>query len=73
VFTIDSENNITVFASLKEIQGSEAGTETFINQEKFAALSDKWAGGRLVEVWNNLPGIQPVDRFTSRRVAVGRI
>ncbi len=73
MFTIDSENNITVFASLKEIQGSAAGTETFTNQEEFAALADKWAGGRLVEVWNSLPGVPPVERFTSRRVAVGRI
>jgi Protein of unknown function (DUF3489) len=72
-FTIDSENNITIFASLKEIRGSEEGTETFTNQEKFAALADKWASGRLVEVWNGLPGVQPVGRFTSRRVAVGRI
>ena len=72
-FTIDAENNITVFASLKEIQGSAEGTETFTNQEEFAALADKWAGGRLVEAWNSLPGVQPVERFTSRRVAVGRI
>ena len=34
-FTIDAENNITFFASLKEIQGSEQGTETFTNQEEF--------------------------------------
>ena len=73
VFTIDSENNITIFATLKEIQGREEGTETFTNQEEFEALADKWAGGRLVEVWNSLPGVQPVERFTSRRVAVGRI
>src|ERR1700736_6109329 len=72
-FTIDAENNITVFASLKEIQGSEEGTETFTNQEELAALADKWPGGRLVEVWNSLPGVQPVERFTSRRIAVGRI
>jgi Protein of unknown function (DUF3489) len=72
-FTIDAENNITIFASLKKIQGSEEGTETFTNQEEFAALADKWVGGRLVEVWNSLPGVQPVERFTSRRVAVGRI
>jgi Protein of unknown function (DUF3489) len=72
-FTIDSENDITVFASLKEIQASGEGTETFTNQEEFAALADKWPGGRLVEVWNSLPGVQPVERFTSRRVAVGRI
>jgi hypothetical protein len=71
-FTIDSENNITVFASLKEIQ-SEEGTEIFTNQKEFAALADKWAGGRLVEVWNSLAGVQPVERFTSKRVAVGRI
>jgi hypothetical protein len=64
-FTIDAENSSTIFASLKEIQGSEEGTETL--------LADKWAGGRLVEVCNSLPGVQPVDRFTSRRVAVGRI
>ena len=72
-FTINAENNITVFASLKEIPGSEAGTETFSNQEEFAALADKWAGARLVEVWNSLPGVKPVERFTSRRVAVARI
>jgi hypothetical protein len=72
-FTIDSENNITVFVSLKEIQRSDEGTETFTNQEEFAALSDKWAGGRLVEIWNSLPGVQSVKRFTSRQVAIGRI
>jgi len=27
-FTLDSENDITVFASLKKIQGSKEGTET---------------------------------------------
>jgi len=40
-FSIDSANNITIFDSLKEIQGSEAGTETFTNQEEFAALANK--------------------------------
>ena len=73
MFTIDSENNITVFASLKEIQGSEEGTQTFTNQEELAVLADKWPGGRLVEIWNSLPGVQPLERFTSRRVAVARI
>jgi hypothetical protein len=72
-FTIDSENNITVFASLQEIQGTEERTETFTNQEELTALADKWPGGRLVEVWNSLPGVQPVERFTSRRVGIGRI
>jgi hypothetical protein len=72
-FTIDAENNITFFASLKQIQGSEAGTETFTNLEELTVLAVKWPGVRLVEVWNSLPGVQPVERFTSRRVAAGRI
>jgi hypothetical protein len=72
-FTIDSENNITIFASLNQIQGREAGTETFANLEELTELAVKWPGVRLVEVWNSLPGVQPIERFTSRRVAVGRI
>ena len=31
------------------------------------------AGGRLVEIWNSLPGVKPVERFTSRQVATTRI
>jgi hypothetical protein len=50
VFTIDAENNITAFASMKEIQVIAEGTETFTNQEEFAALADKLPGGRLVEI-----------------------
>ena len=26
-----------------------------------------------MEIWNSLPGVQPLERFTSRRVAVARI
>ena len=28
---------------------------------------------RLVEIWNRLPGIEPVTRFTDRKTAIGRI
>jgi Protein of unknown function (DUF3489) len=72
-FTIDAENKIIFFAALKQIQGSEAGTETFTNLEELTALAVNWPGVRLVDVWNSLPGVQPVERFTSRRAAVGRI
>ena len=72
-YTIDAENNITAFVSLKEIQGSDEGIETFSDVEELAALAGQWQGARLVEIWNSLPGVEPVDRFTSRRVAVARI
>ena len=72
-FTIDTENNITVFASLKQIEGDREGTEIFSSDEELAALATRWPGARLVEIWNSLPGVEPVERFTSRQVAVRRI
>jgi len=72
-YTIDTENNITAFASLKEIEGGEEGTQTFSNLEELAVLAGQWPGARLVEIWNSLPRVKPVERFTSRQVAVRRI
>lgn len=72
-FTIDAENNITVFPSHKEIKAAGAETEPFTNLEELTVLASKWPGARLVEIWNSLPGVEPVERFTSRSVAVMRI
>ncbi len=72
-FTIDADNNITIFASLKEVEGNGADTETFSTPQELAALAAKWPGARLVEIWNSLPGVEPVQRFTSRQVAAMRI
>jgi hypothetical protein len=38
-FTINTDNNITAFSSLKEIEGSGAGTETFRSAEELAGLA----------------------------------
>jgi hypothetical protein len=72
-FTIDPENNVTVFGSLQEISENGNGTETFSSAEELAALAIQWLGMRLVQIWNSLLGGQPVERFTSRQVAVKRI
>jgi hypothetical protein len=72
-FTIDPDNNITVFTSSKNIEGTGEETERFSSAEELAELATKWPGARLVEVWNSLPGVEPVERFTSREVAVTRI
>jgi hypothetical protein len=72
-YTIDRENNITVFTSSKGIEASGDETEIFSNPEDLAALADQWPGTRVVEIWNGLPGVEPVQRFTSRKVAVARI
>ena len=70
-FSIDAQNNITAFASTEQIEGS--GAETFSNEQELAALAEKWPAARLVEIWNSLPGVQPVQRFTSRKAALTRI
>ena len=73
-FTIDSENNITVFASTKEAKTSnQTGAVIFTSQAELAQLADGWPGGRLVEIWNSLPGATPVKKFTDRKTAIARI
>ena len=72
-FRMDRENNITAFASGEQIDESAGETETFRSRQELAALAEKWPATRLVEIWNGLPGVEPVERFTSRQVAVTRI
>jgi hypothetical protein len=72
-FTIDTDDNITVFASREELGDLKAGTQSFANEEELARLAAGWPGSRLVEIWNGLAGVQPVQKFTSRMTAVTRI
>ena len=72
-FTIDVDNNITVLDSTEKIEERQEGTETFSSSQELDALAGKWPGSRLVEIWNSLPGVEPVERFTSRQVAAARI
>src|SRR5438552_5840572 len=72
-FKIDAENNITALTSSEQIAEGAGETETFRSRKELAALAEKWPATRLVEIWNGLPGVQPVERFTSRQLAVTRI
>src|SRR6202158_4787917 len=72
-FAIDVDNNITVLDSPQKSEERRKETETFSSSQELAALAGKWPGSRLVEIWNGLPGVEPVERFTSRQVATRRI
>jgi hypothetical protein len=68
-FTIDTENSITAHASKQE-----AGEgESFSSQQELASLVASWPADRLIEVWNGIPGLTPVKKFTDRKSAVARI
>src|SRR5712692_6345477 len=71
IFTIDSENNIAVHSAQSEI--TDNGREQFTSEKELAQLVAAWPGSRLVDVWNGIPGLKPVKRFTSRRLAIARI
>jgi hypothetical protein len=71
-FTIDAENQITVYASKKEAAAASA-TDAFAAQEEIAELTAEWPMQRLVGIWNSLPGVNQVSKFTSRKIAVERL
>jgi hypothetical protein len=72
-FTIDSDDSITAYRSTEELGEPKQGTQSFANEEELARLAAGWPGSRLVEIWNGLAGVQPVQKFTSRKTAVTRI
>jgi len=71
-FTIDSDNNITAFASAEEIREAP-GLQRFDSVDQFLTLAEHWSTNRLVEIWNSLAGVKPVKGFTDRKTAVNRI
>lgn len=80
IFTIDPNNNITVFASLDEARAAQINNaEYFGSAQELAKLVASWPAGRAVEVWNSFAGVAPFDelrpvkKFTNRKAAVARI
>jgi hypothetical protein len=67
-FSIDSNNNISVFASKKEAAAASATPfDPFTSQEELAELAAAWPMSRLVAAWNSIPGVTAVTKFTNRR------
>ena len=73
-FAIDCDNDITAFGSQNQAKAADiAAAEYFGSQEELAKLAAAWPGSRLVEIWNSLPGVAPLKKFTDRKTAVARI
>ena len=45
----------------------------FSSERELSLRTARWSGSRLVQVWNRLPNVQPVKKFTDRRTAIHRI
>jgi hypothetical protein len=79
-FTIDSANNIAVFASQEEATAAKIKTvEYFDSAQELNKLAGTWPNNRLVDIWNSFAGVapfndlKPIKKFTNRKGAVTRI
>jgi hypothetical protein len=73
-FTIDTDNNITAFPTPDHAEAAVgAGAQAFTSQKQLAELASAWPAERLVEIWNSLPGVEPVKGFRNAKAAASRI
>ncbi len=72
-FTIETEtNNITAHATKQEAKALP-NAERFSSAEELATLAADWPTARLIEIWNSIPGVTPVKKFTDRNAATTRV
>ena len=69
-FTIDSHN---VIARLATHEPPAREVEKFSSEKELAKLAAQWPARRLVEIWNEIPGVRRVAKFTDRKTAVRRL
>jgi hypothetical protein len=52
---------------------TDGGHSSFASEQELQELASEWPMKRLVEIWNRLPGVERVTRFTDRKTAIARI
>lgn len=72
-FIIDSENSITALTQQEVAAGIPDGAIVFNSDRELAKVAADWPAERMVEVWNGIPGVKSVTRFTSRKAGASRI
>jgi hypothetical protein len=72
ILVLSNDNYISVLDSLADAE-RQPESEHFSSLEELNELAANWPTSRFVEIWNNLPGVTPVKKFTDRKTAVGRI
>jgi hypothetical protein len=71
-FIIDADNNIMAVTE-KEAAAAANGAEAFGSEKELQRIAAQWSGERLVEIWNSIPGVKAVTRFTNRKAGVTRV
>lgn len=71
-FVIDSANSVKAYASSKAARRCTEG-KLFATEKDLTSVSADWPMLRLVAIWNQMPGVKPVQRFTNRTTALRRL
>jgi Protein of unknown function (DUF3489) len=71
-YAIDSQNQTAAVAANERANLPETSVR-FASEKELAAVAAQWPGSRLLEVFNQLPGVKRVAKFTDRKTAVRRI
>jgi hypothetical protein len=72
LFHVTPEDHIRVM-NAHEPADRNPGDSSFASEQELEELVHEWPMKRLVEIWNHLPGVEPVARFTDRKTAIRRI
>ena len=71
-FHLTTNGSITELPTDK-IDRANAAPTVITSREEWETIAGAWPLKRLVEIWNALPGVTPVEKFTSRQIALERI
>ena len=72
LFHLTSEDHIRTSDEHRRTE-TDGGRSSFASEQELQELASEWPMKRLVEIWNRLPGVEPVARFTDRKTAIARI
>ena len=73
-FVLTADNHITAYASRALAQASlSEGAVLFASAAELAEGSANWPSARLLQIWNSIPGLAPVRKFTDRKTGLARI
>jgi hypothetical protein len=72
LFQVTAEGHIRVREEAGSAEGN-AQDHTFASEPELQEVASPWPMKRLIEIWNRLPGVEPVSRFTDRNTAIRRL
>jgi len=72
LFHLTAEDHIRTSDEQRRTE-TDGGGSSFASEQELQEVAGAWPMKRLVEIWNGLPGVEPVTRFTDRKTAIGRI